>query len=85
MSWVSIRTTNNKYELYAYMEQQYGRGHERVCIDGKRTASCKCTGCCMYDVHPGFLTEMLRDLHRCEENNCIHYLPKPRKINLRRR
>ena len=79
MSWVSICTTEKRYELYHWMEEQYGKGHERLCIDGKKTASCKCMGCCMYGNHPGFLTEKLLEQHQCMENDCIHYLPKPRK------
>lgn len=80
MSWITAGTLKNQYELYAQMEAQYGRHHERFCIDGKRTASCKCKGFCMYDVHPGFITESLQTKKKCVEKNCRHYLPKPKKI-----
>ncbi len=74
MSWVNVQTTDRKYELYLWMEEQYGKGHERICIDGKRTASCKCTGCCMFEVHPGFLTAKLQERHKCMENDCISFM-----------
>ena len=81
MSWVSVQTVENRYELYLWMEQQYGRRHERQCIDKKWTASSKCKGCCLHDFHPGFLTGEMIEQRHCEENDCIHYLPKLKKTN----
>ena len=80
MSWVYSVREGNRYELYEKMESRFGRGHERKCINGKYTASSKCTGCCLYDGHPGFVTDKLMKEHQCQERDCLHYLAKPKKI-----
>ena len=80
MSWVYAGRDGGQFELYARMEERYGRGHERRDIDRKYTASSKCIGCCLYEEHPGFVTEKIMAKHRCLEQDCRHFLPKPKKI-----
>lgn len=79
MSWIYAAREGSRYELYMEMEERYGRGHERRCINRKYTASCKCTGFCLYEKHPGFLTRVLMEEHRCCERDCLYFLARPRK------
>ena len=80
MSWIQAGKDGSRYELYAEMEERYGRGHDRKCINKKYTASCKCIGYCMYEWHPGFVTHELMKKHNCLERDCKHFLAKPKKI-----
>lgn len=50
--------------------------HNRKCIDGSLTGSCKCVGYCTFEEHSGFLTKKIRRQHHCLENNCHYYLAK---------
>ncbi len=68
------------YEEYQKMEEKYGQGHNRKCIDKKITGCGKCVGYCKYAGHPGFLTESLRASHDCITKGCMYYLPKPERI-----
>ena len=80
MNWVYTIKEGNRYELYIEMEDRFGRGHDRRCIDREYTASSKCIGCCLYERHPGFLTEKLMAEHCCLEQDCKYFLQKPKRI-----
>ncbi len=80
MSWTVAVTNGNHYQLYTSLEEQSGRKHERRCINGKITGSGQCVGYCLFQNHPGFLTEDLQKKHRCEIRDCRFFLPKPQKL-----
>jgi hypothetical protein len=61
---------------YQSYDSRHKSAHSRKCIDGTITGSSKCVGYCEYECHPGFLTEKLREKHRCLEKKCIYYIPK---------
>lgn len=73
-------TRAERYGEYQKMEERYGQGHNRVCIDRKVTSCGKCVGYCKYVGHPGFLTENHRLDHNCIGKGCAYYIPKPERI-----
>ncbi len=77
---MAVITFTSTYDEYRKMEERYGEGHNRKCIDGKITGCGKCVGYCKYAGHPGFLTEQQRSDHNCIAHDCNYYLPKPEKI-----
>ncbi|MBR3431358.1 MAG: hypothetical protein IKG87_14795 [Clostridia bacterium] len=81
MNRIHVGRNGTRFELYSQMEERYGRGHQRITIRRKVTASSKCRGFCFYDYHPGFLTDQEMANRHCEERNCEYFLPKPRKNN----
>lgn len=80
MSWICAETIENRYELYEKLKSRFGRGHDLKCIDGKYTASCKCTGFCTFEIHEGFISHKLMEEHHCKDRDCRHFLKKPTKI-----
>ena len=77
---MAINSFTGSYEEYQKMEERYGEGYNRRCIDGKITGCGKCVGYCKYAGHPGFLTDQQRSEHNCIGNDCDYYLPKPERI-----
>ncbi len=79
---MAIISFTGALEEYQSMEERYGIGHNRKCIDGKITGCCKCVGFCKYAGHPGFLTESQRSAHNCIGNGCNYYLSKPESMRI---
>ena len=80
MSWIYAGERKNRYELYEGLKRRYGRGNDLKCMNGKYSASCKCTGFCTYEKHIGFITDKLMEEHCCEDRDCRHFLRKPPKL-----
>ncbi len=80
INWIYAAREDSRYEMYKEMEKRYSRGHERRCINRKYTASCKCTGFCLYEKRPCFMTRELIEEHRCCEQGCLYSLAKPKKV-----
>ena len=68
---------NTQYSQY---EAQSKSKYNRKCIDGKITGCGNCVGYCVFDGHPGFLTEKLRTQHHCKSKKCFYYIEKPVRI-----
>ncbi len=79
---MKINTYVSAYEEYQKLEERYGDGYNRKCIDGRITGCGKCVGFCKYAGHSGFLTERHRLTHQCVEKGCKYYTPKPGKIRM---
>ena len=80
MNWISAGTTECRFELYERLKSRFGRGHDLKFIDGKYTASCKCTGFCTFEKHEGFISQKLMEKHNCKARDCRHFLEKPSKV-----
>lgn len=65
---------------YTYFDSKAPSVHRRRCINGQITGSGNCVGYCMFREHPGFLTNRLRQQHKCIANGCIYYLEKQKRI-----
>lgn len=71
-------TVESQYEQY---EKRCRLKYDRRCIDNTVTGCNKCVGYCLYEEHPGFLTEELRKKHNCIGKQCFHYVSKQKKKN----
>ena len=68
---------------YADLERKQATPFRRRTIDGSITGSNKCVGYCLFDDHPGYLTEKQRHNHNCLANNCYHYIAKEKSTEPR--
>lgn len=67
-------------ESYEDLEEKYGIGHNRICINSCVTGCGNCVGYCRYQGHPGFLTESLRSEHQCLNKDCAYYVARPAPV-----
>jgi len=79
---MAIISYSGTYEEYQKLEEVYGNGRNRRCINGRSTGCGKCVGFCKYSGHPGFLTEDQRSAHHCIEKGCNYYLSKPERVRV---
>ncbi len=77
---MAVISYTGAYEEYQKMEEQYGKGYNRTCIDGRITGCGKCVGFCGYEGHPGFLTATQRISHNCIGKECKYYISKPERV-----
>lgn len=66
---------------YSEYEKRCGESHNRKCIDGTITGCGKCVAFCRYWQHPGYLTDKLRNEHKCVEKGCFYYISKSKHKN----
>ena len=65
--------------LFELLEKNSPSEFTRRSIDGHVVGSNKCVGYCLFEDHPGFLTNEQYRNHDCLKKNCCHFVPRSRK------